>query len=134
MPEITTPTATVAWSGKVNPNATGVKTDSEKPRLDLIDPEFLFEVSQVMTFGAKKYAPNNWRGGMPFSRLFSALMRHLWAYWHGEENDAETGLSHLAHAGCCLMFLLWHKNHRPDLDDRFIPGVQEPDKEYHANG
>ena len=110
---------TVEWSGVALPNATGVKADSAKPRLDLLEPEFLVEVAEVMTYGAKKYAPHNWRGGMPWSRLFSAMMRHLWAFWAGEDIDAETGFSHLAHAGCCLMFLVWHKNHRKDLDDRF---------------
>lgn len=120
---------TAAWGGAINPTATGVKNDTEKPRMDLLDPEFLFETAQVMTFGAKKYAPNNWRGGMPWSRLFSAMMRHLWAFWHGEDADPETGFSHLAHAACCLMFLVWHKNNRSDLDDRFIVGVQAPDME-----
>jgi hypothetical protein len=49
-------------------------------------------------------------------------MRHLLAFWSGEETDPESGLPHLAHALCGLMFLHWHAQHRRDLDDRWVEG------------
>lgn len=61
---------------------------------------------------------NNWRKGIKLSRLIAALMRHLFAFARGEDSDPETGLPHLAHAGCCLMFLAALHKQRPDLDDR----------------
>lgn len=49
---------------------------------------------------------SNWRKGMLWSRLADAALRHLLKWVSGSRVDEETGLSHLAHAMCCLMFLL----------------------------
>ena len=84
----------------------GYKNDKEKIRWGLLSYDALEQIAKVMTFGAEKYAPYNWAKGMFYERVFSALQRHLTAWYLGEDNDSETGLSHLAHAGCCLMFLL----------------------------
>ena len=40
---------------------TGLKFDSEKPRMDLLPPKAIFEVAKVLGFGAEKYGPENWR-------------------------------------------------------------------------
>ncbi len=40
-------------------------------------------------------------------RYYEALIRHVTAWWCGESCDKDDGLHHLAHAGCCLLFLLW---------------------------
>lgn len=101
--------------------ATGKKYDGGKPRLDLLSSKALVAIAEVMTFGATKYGDNNWRGGIKWSRVFGALMRHAWAWWSGEDKDKETGLSHLAHAGCCIMFLLEYESTRRELDDRYKP-------------
>lgn len=98
---------------------TGVKHDSGKARMDLLSPYALEQIAQVMTAGAKKYGDNNWRGGLLWSRVFGALMRHAWAYWRGEDLDAETGINHLAHCGCCIMFLLEYSKTHVELDDRY---------------
>lgn len=88
-------------------NREGVKHDREKPRYDLMPPRAFDSVVRVLTYGARKYAPDNWKyvDGRRW-RYFSAAMRHAWAWWRGEALDAETGESHLAHAVCCLLFLL----------------------------
>jgi hypothetical protein len=98
-----------------------LKYDGEKPRMDLLDAEWLIETAKVLTFGARKYAPNRWRDGIAQSRVFAALLRHLFAWLKGEDLDAETGLHHLAHASCELMFLTNNALVRPDLDDRYKP-------------
>lgn len=97
----------------------GRKDDAGKPRLDLIAPEFLFQIAQVLEFGARKYDERNWEKGMSWGRCFGALMRHLWAWWGGEKNDPETGLPHLAHASCCVMFLAAYEKRGIGTDDRF---------------
>jgi hypothetical protein len=96
----------------------GTKHDREKVRLELIAPELVQAVGAVLTYGAEKYGARNWEQGISWGRLFGATLRHLWAWWAGEDTDPETGLSHLAHAACGVMFMLWHEQHRPDLDDR----------------
>ena len=84
----------------------GIKFDSEKNRYDLIPPYALDEVAKVLTYGARKYSPGNWRF-VPEAeqRYFAAAQRHLWAFSRGEENDPESGISHIAHAITSLFFL-----------------------------
>lgn len=97
------------------------KQDGDKPRMDLIAPEFLFGTAEVLRFGAAKYAERNWEKGMSWGRVFGALMRHLWKWWGGEAKDQETGFSHLHHAACCLMFLVAYEERSAGTDDRKIP-------------
>lgn len=100
---------------------TGCKLDTEKPRMDLIDPYAEEQLAKVLTFGAKKYADHNWRKGIAMSRLIAACHRHLNAINRGEDNDAETGLPHAAHIMCEAMFIVWMIENRPDMDDRWKP-------------
>ena len=97
----------------------GTKYDENKVRLDLFPGDSLFAISEILTFGAKKYADRNWEKGMKWSRPFGALMRHMWAWWMGENFDKETGKSHLWHAGCCIVFLIaYEARGMRDFDDR----------------
>lgn len=98
----------------------GIKHDADKIRPELISSEFIESLSAVLTFGAKKYADRNWEKGMDWSRPFGGLMRHMWAWWRGENNDPETGFSHLAHAACCVMFLLTYEARKTGNDNRPI--------------
>jgi hypothetical protein len=76
--------------------------------MDLLPFEALEEIARVLTYGAKKYAPNNWQK-VPDAkeRYEAALLRHFSAHKRGEKNDPESGLSHLAHVGCNALFLIW---------------------------
>lgn len=87
------------------------KYDGGKPRMELLPREGLEEIAKVLTFGAAKYDAHNWRKGMAWSRLAGACARHLFAWVAGENKDPESGLSHLAHAGCCIVFLLTYEAH-----------------------
>lgn len=95
----------------------GKKFDGDKPRMELISPIALTELAKVLTKGAQKYSPNNWRAGLAFTRLMGATLRHLNAYNSGEMLDQETGLSHLGHAMCEIMFMLEFEKTRPELND-----------------
>jgi hypothetical protein len=99
--------------------ATGIKHDSGKARMSLLDSSWLLGVAEVLTFGEKKYQAHNWRKGLSVSRLMDAAARHQAAFNDGEDLDPESGKSHLYHASCCLMFASWMIKNRPDLDDRF---------------
>lgn len=91
----------------VSSNSTGgVKFDQDKPRWSLLPQGVIAAVVRVLTFGAKKYSPDNWKKIEPV-RYEDAAMRHFDAWRNGEKRDPETGESHLAHAVCCLLFLLW---------------------------
>lgn len=97
----------------------GVKFDTNKPQMELLSPMWVEGVAKVLTFGAKKYSSHNWRKGIHQSRLIGAALRHLFAYLRGQNYDPETGLSHLAHASCCIMFAEELRETHPDLDDRY---------------
>lgn len=94
------------------------KFDSGKVMMELIPPELLEAVGTILTFGAQKYAARNWEQGMDWSRVYGALLRHLNAWWGGEELDPETGKSHLWHAGCCIAFLITYEQRQVGTDDR----------------
>jgi hypothetical protein len=96
----------------------GVKYDEYKLPMHLIAPEMLVALATILRFGANKYAERNWELGMEWSRCFSALERHMWAWWGGEDIDLETGRSHLWHAACCLMFLVAYEERKIGTDDR----------------
>ncbi|MCB0512607.1 MAG: hypothetical protein KDC72_08660 [Bacteroidetes bacterium] len=106
----------------------GVKYDDDKIRLELLPPELLFAVGQILTFGANKYADRNWELGMKWSRVFGAAMRHLWCWWGGKlptttnfvfgDLDTETKFSHLWHAACCIAFLISYEERKTGEDDR----------------
>jgi hypothetical protein len=95
------------------------KFDADKTPLDLLPFYALDGVGLVLAYGAKKYAAHNWRKGMAHSRLISAALRHIFAYARGEEFDQESGLSHLDHAACCLLFLSESVKRNYGSDDRY---------------
>ncbi len=83
-----------------------VKHDQEKPRFDLIPPEVELELAKVFEYGGRKYSDNNYRLGTRWGRYVAAARRHLNAWQLGENNDAESGFSHLAQAIASLSMLL----------------------------
>lgn len=76
------------------------------------------EVAKVLTFGARKYAPDNWRKLDNLrARYIGAALRHITEELkEPAHKDAESGLDGLAHAICCLMFV---------LEDRLAPVIKE---------
>ncbi len=85
----------------------GKKLDAGKARFDLIQPRALEAYARVLAYGCRKYSAHNWRlvqDGR--NRYIAAALRHLMAYLRGEAVDAESGEPHLAHAMCCIAFLL----------------------------
>jgi hypothetical protein len=85
----------------------GRKDDQGKRRWHRIPWKALARVVDVLEYGAKKYAPDNWRKvSDPHKRYWDAAMRHLIDWQGGELCDKESGLPHLAHAVCDVLFLL----------------------------
>ena len=98
---------------------TGQKHDGGKPPMALLSPAALMEMSKVLAFGADKYDTWNWKGGFKWSRVISAVLRHVFQWLGGEDKDSETGLSHLAHAMVGLMFLVDFEVNKLGKDDRY---------------
>lgn len=89
----------------------GIKFDGQKLRWDLLPYREVEQVVDILTYGAEKYADGNWMQ-VPENRkrYFAAAMRHLTKWFMGERLDEESGRNHLAHALCCILFLLWKDN------------------------
>lgn len=95
-----------------------VKNDQGKLPWHLLPSDAVDDVLEVLQYGAAKYGERNWERGMDWSRPFSALMRHMWAWWRGETFDPESGKPHLAHAACCILFLLAYERRGVGVDNR----------------
>ena len=92
----------------------GRKMDQEKTRLDLIPAWALEALGRVLTYGAKKYAPDNWKQVKDGKdRYYAALLRHLTAWRSGEVDDPESHLPHLWHVLCNVVFLIYFSGSTP---------------------
>lgn len=84
------------------------KFDSGKPCFSLIEPNFALELAKVLTMGAEKYGPEDWKTtDNAHRRYLDALHRHLNAFERGQWDDPESGRPHLAHVAANTMFLHW---------------------------
>lgn len=94
---------------------TGIKYDQGKAQMELLPPKALREVAHVLTFGAQKYAPDNWRKVKPLrERYLGAALRHIMSEMEDPgHKDTESGIDGLAHAICCLMFILENRLGEP---------------------
>ncbi len=97
-----------------------VKNIEGKPPMSLISLLFLEQLAQVLAHGSQKYAPNMWRSDpMPFTHEIDSVLRHILAFNRGEDADPDSGLPHLAHAACRLMFLIERTVLHPEMDNRW---------------
>jgi hypothetical protein len=101
----------------------GLRYNEGKPPMELIPPEALWSLAEVLALGAKKYARRNWERGMSWSTVYACLFRHLLKWFQGEDKDAESGLSHLDHVLWNAMALVVYERRRIGTDDR--PVVQK---------
>ena len=102
-----------------------IRFDAGKTDWSLVPWDFVEEIVNVLEFGKVKYAAWNWsrHGGFKYMRVFNSTMRHLLAWARGEDKDPESGLSHLSHAACNLLFIIYfvkHKDKYIDNDDRNV--------------
>lgn len=89
----------------------GLKLDNDKTQWYLMPWKQLKVVADILTFGAKKYQPNNWKFVKNAKERYeSALYRHLTSWSSGEKTDPESGKSHLAHVICNALFLMFFED------------------------
>lgn len=109
-------------SGQRENFETGAKrdTDEGKPRYDLIPPLAERRVAMHYAKGAQKYEPWNWSLGMPFSRFWASLKRHVAAFECGD--NEEDNLAAIVFAANSIMH--FQECGRTDLDD-MTPRIME---------
>jgi len=84
------------------------KLGKAKIAIGLLPTEGILQGAKAMETGAKKYGPYNWRTSDKIEVMvyINALLRHIYEYLDGVDNDKESGLSPLAHIvanGCLLL-------------------------------
>lgn len=91
--------------------------------------QVIAELGLAMLEGARKYGRHNYRvTGVRASVYFDAAMRHLTAYWEGEDTDPASDLPHLVKAMACLAVLRDSQvtgKHTDDRPPRLTSGWQE---------
>lgn len=96
----------------------GIKYDQGKDPWHLMPWDALKAIVAILAFGAAKYGDRNWERGMDWERLYRAAIGHLSSWWLNEGPDPETGKSHLAHAACCVLFLIAYEIRGVGTDSR----------------
>lgn len=61
---------------------------------------------------------DQWKDGLSITACLESLLRHVFAFKEGEDLDQESGLSHISHAMCNLMFISYYMLFKPKFDDR----------------
>lgn len=100
------------YSGKVDGKGSKVALDGSKLRVELVPPQTIEGIAAVLSYGAKKYAANNWMRGISYMAIIAGVLRHIFAFLRGQEFDKDTGLPELYHAMCGLTFLAYY-HHGP---------------------
>lgn len=103
---------------RVTNQRTGGEKGQKPQRFGLLPWPAVAQIAEVYAFGASKYADHNWLKGYDWSLSFDAMMRHVSAFWAGEDADPESGLPHMAHAGFHVLALLTFAESHAELDDR----------------
>jgi hypothetical protein len=88
---------------------TGGQKGVKLARFSLVPWDAVWKVAEHFGVGARKYEDRNWERGYAWHLSYDALMRHLTAWWHGEDRDLETGSLHItAVAWHALVLLAFH--------------------------
>jgi len=101
-----------------------IKYDSGKLDYDILPHGPIEDVIRVMMFGAEKYERDNWKKCKNIKSYYNAARRHMESWRRGEYFDDESGIPHLAHAMCNLVFMhyLSSNEHNPpvrsEIDDK----------------
>lgn len=88
-----------------------------KTMFQLLDPIFIEGFAEVLTMGALKYAPDNWKK-VDQEEYLRAIYHHLNEYRKGTKKDDESGMSHLYHIACNAMFLDWFDRQESNEEER----------------
>ena len=96
-----------------------------KPPLSVIPLPPLYEVAAGLLEGACKYRRHNYRrAGIRNSIYYDGVMRHLAAWWEGQDIDPDSGIHHVSKAIACLLVLRDAQMADMATDDR--PPVVDP--------
>ena len=100
---------------KIWPADKALRYNSDKLKWSLVHFKSLEPLVRVLEFGAKKYAPENWKKGLDKKEILESMMRHLAALMDGESCDSESGIHHMGHIQCNAMFYNYFENYDENI-------------------
>lgn len=103
---------------RITDKNTGGQKGRKLTQLGALDPVALIEVARVAGMGANKYAAHNFLKGYDWSLSYNAMMRHALLFWAGEDDDPESGLSHMGHVAWMALCLISFQRRAIGTDDR----------------
>lgn len=97
-----------------------------KVPMHVVSMPVVMEMALGMMEGARKYGAHNYRvAGVRASVYYDAAMRHLSAWWEGQDIDPDSGLSHISKAMSCLHVLrdammndMWNDDRPPQFKNQ----------------
>lgn len=102
----------------------------KKAPMSTVSAPVLAEVGVAMLEGGLKYGRHNYRAvGVRASVYYDATMRHLFAWWEGEDIDPDSGMPHIVKAITSLVVLrdaILHdkcEDDRPPSSGEFYPAL-----------
>lgn len=96
--------------GNIVPEDKAMRFNDGKLNWSLVHFDSLKPLVKVLMFGAKKYAPDNWKKGLNRTEILESMFRHLTALMDGETHDPESGELHIGHIYCNAMFWTFFYN------------------------
>lgn len=96
-----------------------------KPGVDQIPSEVILEWGEVYTYGEEKYGRDNWKQGNDWHEFYGSVLRHMFAFWGGEDIDPESGMPHLVQALWNCGALRYFQLHGIGTDDRGLLSTPE---------
>lgn len=105
-----------------------LKAKEDNRQWDLLPFGPLEEVVKVLEFGSVKHGAWSWRDRpTSYAERFGSVMRHLLKWWRGQDIDPQSGLPHLAHAACQLLFLIGYIQDGTIEDNRPFKKADAPE-------
>lgn len=111
---------------RVSDPKTGGQKGMKVAAYDLVPWDALEEVAKIYGWGATKYSRRNWEKGYDWGLSYAAMMRHMAAFWRGEDFDAESCIRHVAHAVWHGLAMLAFTMRKIGTDSRGAPCELDP--------
>jgi len=96
-----------------------LKYDDEKPDMSMLPASAKIGIARAFMDGERKYGRYNYLKGMDWTKLLSAVDRHVTAFTDGEDLASDSKLNHLYHAGAGIMMLIEYYERKLGTDNRY---------------
>lgn len=116
----------IPGSPKAVPTSTAMRFTGGKRRMDLVPPDAIMALADLMTVNGHKYPDRNWEKGMDYSMVLGSLKRHTAEFEAGVDIDPTDNQHHAIKMMWNAMALYCYWNRGVGNDDRHVVPMPEP--------